>query len=160
MYRKWLAAVSPVQRWRTHLVACVTAMLAAAVAAGLALANAEQTYGNRADVDVLIDELVSEEGFDRQELKVLFRQAKRVQSILDAISRPAEKRLEWHEYRKIFVTPDRASQGVDFMREHADTLARAQRELGVPPEIVVAVIGVETRYGRLTGGYQIGRAHV
>ncbi len=118
-------------------------------------AEEERPYGNRDDVDVLIDEMVAEEGFDKAELKKVFSEARKVQSILKSIARPAEKTLEWYEYRKIFVTRERAAQGVDFMRENQDALARAELELGVPAEIIVAVIGVETRYGRLTGGHRV-----
>jgi membrane-bound lytic murein transglycosylase B len=129
--------------------------MAALLVPGLALASAEQSYKGHEAVNVLIDELVAEEGFSRAELEGVFAGAVRKQSILDAISRPAEKRLAWHQYRKIFVTSKRAAQGVEFYEKHRATLDRAASVTGVPAEIIVAILGVETRYGRLTGSYRV-----
>ncbi|MDJ0740678.1 MAG: lytic murein transglycosylase B [Gammaproteobacteria bacterium] len=102
-----------------------------------------------------IDRMVSKHGFSRDEVTRTLYQAHTSRKILDAISRPAEKRLNWSEYRDIFVTPSRIQGGVGFWRRHADTLARAEREYGVPPHIIVAILGVETRYGAHTGGYRV-----
>ena len=79
----------------------------------------------------------------------------RKQNILDAIARPAEKTKPWSEYRDVFLTDSRISEGVEFWRANAAALARAQQEYAVPPEIVVAIIGVETRYGRNAGTYRV-----
>ena len=76
------------------------------------------------------------------------------QSIIDAISRPAERK-PWYQYRPLFVTPGRAKGGVQFWEENADLLARAEATYGVPPEIIVAIIGVETRYGKHIGRYPV-----
>lgn len=115
----------------------------------------DQNYlANPAAVAVM-DELVSEEGFDRQSLEAIFADAHRQQSILDAMSRPAEKTKAWYEYREIFINDKRIDQGVAFYREHRDTLQRAERETGVPAEIIVAIIGVETYYGRIAGSYRV-----
>lgn len=141
------------QRSRVSIIAVLFGALV--FTAGVWAAEDDRPYGTRDDVDILIDELVAEEGFKKAELDSVFAEARRVQSILDAISRPAEKRLAWHQYRKIFVTPDRAAQGLDYLREHRAALERAERELGVPAEVVVAILGVETRYGRHTGGYRV-----
>ena len=102
----------------------------------------------------LIDELVSEEGFQRKALERLFAQAQRQDKILEAISRPAEKTKAWHDYRQIFVTPRRIQQGLAFYRQYAADLQRAEREYGVPADIIVAIIGVETRYGRNKGSWR------
>ncbi|MEH6634929.1 MAG: lytic murein transglycosylase B [Halioglobus sp.] len=104
---------------------------------------------------VVVDELVQEEGFDREELIQVFSQAQRQESILKAIARPAEKTKAWYEYREIFLNKKREEEGVVFFSEHAQTLARAERELGVPAEIIVAIIGVETYYGRIAGSYRV-----
>ena len=82
-------------------------------------------------------------------------QSESKQKILDAISKPAERTLAWHEYRKIFITPKRIDAGVKFLEEHADSLARAAEQTGVPAEIIAAIIGVETFYGRITGSYRV-----
>jgi membrane-bound lytic murein transglycosylase B len=103
----------------------------------------------------LVDELVQEEGFDREELLQLFASAQRQESILEAIARPAEKSKPWYEYREIFLNDKRLEQGVEFYAEHRATLERAQRETGVPAEMIVAIIGVETYYGRVAGSYRV-----
>lgn len=113
------------------------------------------TYGDNPAAQALIDELVAEEGFDREALQAVFEEAQRQESILEAIARPAEKTKPWHEYRQIFVTDKRENQGVAFFAEHRETLERAEQETGVPAEIIVAIIGVETYYGRITGGYRV-----
>ena len=102
-----------------------------------------------------IDQMVERYGFSRRDVTRTLYQAHLRRPILEAISRPAEKRLNWTAYRKIFLTPSRIAGGVDYWRRHAATLTRAEREFGVPPEIVVAILGVETRYGANTGGYRV-----
>ena len=101
------------------------------------------------------DKMVTEHGFDRAWVEQLLAQAERKQSILDAISRPAERTLEWKGYRKIFIQESRIEQGVEFWRTHRKTLERAEKQYGVPANIIVAIIGVETRYGRHMGSYRV-----
>ncbi len=103
----------------------------------------------------LIDKMVVEHGFDRTQLERQFAQVEYKQSIIDAMERPAEKVKEWGEYRKIFITERRISEGVDFWRSHAAVLARAEQQYGVNPALIVAIIGVETHYGRITGSYRV-----
>ncbi|WP_299180255.1 lytic murein transglycosylase B [uncultured Neptuniibacter sp.] len=95
------------------------------------------------------------EGFDESYLRKVLGEAKRQTSILKAISRPAERSLNWGEYRNIFIEPKRISQGVKFWKENRDSLLNAEAKYGVPAEIIVAIIGVETRYGRITGSYRV-----
>jgi len=109
----------------------------------------------RDDVSAFVDELVDQHQFERAWLEQALNGGETKQKILDAISRPAEKTLAWHEYRKIFVTPKRINAGVKFWNEHEDRLARIAADTGVPAEIMAAIVGVETYYGRLTGGYRV-----
>ena len=81
--------------------------------------------------------------------------AKVQSSILEAIARPAEKTREWKDYRPIFLTDGRIDDGVDFYLAHRELLDRIGAEYGVPPEVIVAIIGVETSYGRITGKYRV-----
>ena len=118
-------------------------------------AEVNTTYGQSAQVDEFIEQMVAEHQFDRTELKNQFSQAVRKQSILDAISRPAEKTLTWGEYRNIFIKPGRISQGTEFWRRNREILDQVSAETGVPQEIIVAIIGVETYYGRHKGGYRV-----
>ena len=82
-------------------------------------------------------------------------EAKVQQSILTAIARPAEATKPWKDYRPIFITQSRIDDGVAFYREHRELLDRIGTEYGVPPEIIVAIIGVETSYGKITGKYRV-----
>ena len=117
--------------------------------------SAHADYSERADVQAYVEELVSEHDFEAQALLELFSQAERKDRILESIARPAERTLEWHEYRKIFVKEPRISQGVEFWAANEEILEAAEARYGVAPEYVVAIIGVETRYGRITGGYRV-----
>lgn len=102
-----------------------------------------------------IEELVQEEDFDRTELITLFAKVEGKESILKAMSRPAEKTKAWYEYRKIFVTDKREREGVEFFAKHKQTFLRAEQEFGVPAEIILSIMGVETYYGRITGSYRV-----
>jgi len=125
--------------------------LAGAVLGSLPLQAADYTGPN---VDEFIAEMTRDYGFVGEQLRDLFKQAERKQAILDAISRPAERVKPWKEYRPIFLTDSRIAQGVDFWRENEAALSRAETEYGVPAEIIVAIIGVETFYGRNTGSHR------
>jgi len=105
-------------------------------------------------VQQFIAQMVKEHGFSRPKLEKLFSEAVERPEIVRAISRPAESK-PWYQYRPIFLTESRIRQGVEFWRAHAATLARAQKVYGVPPQMVVAILGVETRYGRHTGSYRV-----
>lgn len=112
-------------------------------------------YSDRQDVNTFIDEMVEEHQFDRKDMEAWLSVAKKKQSILDAISRPAEKRLTWKDYRKIFVTHSRIKKGVEFWRKNEAVLTQAEAEFGVPAQVIVAIIGVETRYGQNKGSYRV-----
>ena len=120
-----------------------------------ACACAADNYSAHPAALELVDELVQEQDFDREELLLVFSSAQRQESILTAIARPAEKSKPWYEYREIFLNDKRLEQGVEFYREHRATLERAERETGVPAEMIVSIIGVETYYGRVAGSYRV-----
>nr|WP_275589516.1 lytic murein transglycosylase B [Pseudomonas sp. KSR10] len=102
-----------------------------------------------------VREMTQDYGFASEQLVEMLAQAERKQAILDAISRPAERVKPWSEYRPIFITDSRIAQGIDFWRENEAALTRAEKEYGVPAEVIVAIIGVETFYGRNTGNYRV-----
>ena len=112
-------------------------------------------YLDRSDVNAFIDELAKESHFSRQELKHLIGKAKRSERALELISKPAEGTLQWKDYRKIFLTPERITKGVSFWKKNAETLIAVENELKVPANIIVAIIGIETYYGRQTGGFRV-----
>ncbi|TCK19238.1 membrane-bound lytic murein transglycosylase B [Thiogranum longum] len=117
--------------------------------------SAAGDFTHNTRTQAFIDDMVKKHGFDRAKLKSLFDEAQKREDILEAIARPAEKTKPWHEYRQIFLTPDRIRGGAKFWREHATVLERAAKKLQVDPAVVVAIIGVETRYGKHTGGYRV-----
>jgi len=95
-----------------------------------------------------------EHGFDAAQTMELLGDARFKKSIVEAMTRPAEGK-DWFEYRKIFLTEERIEGGVEFWREHEGLLSKAAETYGVEPEMIVAIIGVETYYGRITGGYRV-----
>jgi len=96
----------------------------------------------------------SEYDLDQQEVISLLQNARFKQSIVDAISRPAEAK-PWYDYRPIFITDKRIRGGIEFWRENEQLIAQASEKFGVDPQIIVAIIGVETFYGRITGSYRV-----
>jgi len=121
----------------------------------LLVAPARADYSAEPEAQAFIERMVSEHNFAREPLQALFAQVNKRQPILDAVSRPAEKTKSWADYRKIFIQESRIAGGVSFWRDNAEALARAEQEFGVPPEYIVAIIGVETLYGRVTGHYRV-----
>ena len=94
-------------------------------------------------------------GFEREYLTSLFKQVKVQTKVLDAIRTPAERKKKWFEYRPIFLTEARIKGGVNYWQQHQQVLQEVEQEFGVPAEIIVAIIGVETYYGRLTGRHPV-----
>ncbi len=136
-----------------------SSLIAAVVSAPASFAVTQEQsssdYLGRQDVNNFINELVAENHFSRKELEHILSKAERSERALELISRPAEGTLEWKDYRKIFITQERITKGVGFWEENAQTLANVEKELGVPANIIVAIIGVETYYGRQTGGFKV-----
>ena len=121
---------------------------------GLSSVAVAADFRDHPKAKAFIEQMV-EQGMDRQSVSELVYDAKHQKSIIKAISKPAEKRLNWGEYRKIFLGKKRIDQGVEFWNQHQATLKRASDIYGVPQEIIVAIIGVETRYGRHAGSYRV-----
>ncbi|RZV33922.1 MAG: lytic murein transglycosylase B [Chromatiales bacterium] len=105
----------------------------------------------RPDVAAFIDEMVADHDFNRDALAEVLGKAEIKQSIIKKISTPAEKKLTWGEYRKIFITRERIAAGATFWLDNREMLERIQKETGVSVEMIVGIIGVETYYGRITG---------
>src|SRR6202034_4324471 len=105
---------------------------------------------SRPEIRSYIDQLVAQ-GFDRDHLTALLGAAEPQPRVVDAISRPIEKTLQWWEYRARVLTPARIDAGVQLWHEHKELLDQVATEYEVPPEYLVAVLGVETQYGRITG---------
>jgi len=112
-------------------------------------------YDGSPQVAEFVNEMTRDYGFADEQLLSLFHDVERKQSILDAISKPAERVKAWKEYRPIFITDARIKSGVDFWNQNAEALARAEKTYGVPAQYIVAIIGVETFFGRNTGRYRV-----
>jgi membrane-bound lytic murein transglycosylase B len=102
-----------------------------------------------------IQSMESDHGFDKAKLEKLFEGTERSDRILELMSRPAEKVKPWWEYRALFISDKRIRDGVKFWGENLATLEQATEKTGVSPEIIVAIIGIETSYGRVTGSYKV-----
>ena len=109
----------------------------------------------REDVQSFVDEIVSEHGLDRDYVSGVLADSKTQQSILDAMSRPAERVKPWHEYRAIFLTSKRIAAGVEFYGQHREQLEKIEAETGVPPEMILGIVGVESFFGRITGRHRV-----
>lgn len=110
---------------------------------------------DREDVKKFIDSMVEEHTYDRDKLESVLGAAESKESILTAISNPAERTLEWEGYRNIFLKNERIQLGARFWREHESELTRISEKTGVSIEILVGIIGVETYYGKITGSYRV-----
>lgn len=105
-------------------------------------------------IDSFIEQMHTGHQFDRDELKKIFASVEIKDNILKSIAAPAEV-MPWYKYRKIFLTDVRIEGGVNFWKENQLTLASVEQQYGVPAEIIIAIIGVETRYGTYTGHYRV-----
>ena len=128
-------------------------LLLAALTVGLPVAASN--YSQQPQVQAFIDRMVDSHDFDRNELVSVLDHAERREDILELMRKPAEKRLQWFEYRKIFLTQSRIEGGVTFWEQNKKILDQAAAAYGVDPQIIVAIIGVETRYGSNTGRHRV-----
>ncbi|MGQ0510061.1 MAG: lytic murein transglycosylase B [Betaproteobacteria bacterium] len=137
------------------------AALAALIACGTiasvhAAPPAKGAFTQRPDVRAFIRDMADRHAFVESELEFLFSRTRRVETVLKAIAPPKDPReRSWRAYRERFVNGGRIDDGVAFWRRHAEPLARAAEAHGVPEEIIVAIIGVETLYGRNAGGFRV-----
>lgn len=115
---------------------------------------AAATFTKRPEFRDFVNEMAERHQFNAKLLSHLFADVQIRQDILDAISRPAEAK-PWYQYRPIFLQESRINGGVEFWNEHEATLKRAEEIYGIPPQIIIAIIGVETRYGKHTGNFRV-----
>ena len=108
-------------------------------------------YQGRADVAAFVQRMAAESSYEEDELVELFGAVEKQSHLFAKLDRPAEKELEWYQYRRIFIKDKRIDRGVEFWQKHHQLLAEVSEKTGVPPEIIVAIIGVETFYGIYRG---------
>jgi membrane-bound lytic murein transglycosylase B len=129
------------------LAAPACAQAAAAPTAGFDL--------ERPEIASFVDEVAKRDGFSRSEVRRLLREAQPQPKIIDIMTRPIERVAPWWEYRAHFVTPERIAQGAEFWFDHRLVLEQVAAQYQVAPEYLVAILGVETIYGRNTGSWRV-----
>jgi membrane-bound lytic murein transglycosylase B len=127
----------------------VLSLFVAPMASALEITGGD--YQGREDVISFVQRVAENSAYSEQELVDLFSQVEKQEHLFAKLDRPAEKELDWYQYRGIFIKDKRIDLGVKFWREHKDLLAEVSAETGVPEEIIVAIIGVETFYGIYRG---------
>ncbi len=110
--------------------------------------------GGHPGASAFVDEVVTRHAMNREQVEALLDDAERRQDIIDLMTRPAEGK-PWHEYRPIFITDKRIDAGLEFWNNNEQLLAEAEKTYQVPAEVIVAIIGVETFYGRITGNHRV-----
>ena len=115
----------------------------------------QSDYLSHPKADLLINELVNEHGFEENFVKEVLSVAKKKQKIIDSISKPAEFTWTWDRYKKLFIEEKRIKNGKIFISENIEVLEKAEKDFGVPKEVITAIIGVETRYGKIQGSYRV-----
>ena len=112
-------------------------------------------YSNHKDSKEVIDELVNEHGFEESYVINVLKQAKKRKTALNSVARPAEKTKTWDDYKAIFLKKKRISDGKKFIQNNITVLKKAEKEFGVPKEVITAILGVETDYGNIMGSYRV-----
>jgi membrane-bound lytic murein transglycosylase B len=116
--------------------------------------TARADIAERPDVRSFIKDVSVRRGIDADELKKLFKQVEIQQKILDAMARPAEAK-PWRDYRKLLLTEAHIQGGVEFWNRNRAALEEASARYGVASATLVAIVGVETRYGQVPGAYRV-----
>lgn len=116
---------------------------------------APETYAGRAEAEAFVEDMV-QRGLDADWVRQTLGQAEKLETVR-RMFRPLAggQRKNWQAYRERFVEPARTEAGRAFMQQHAEVLTRASNQFGVPVEVIVGIIGVETYYGRITGNYRV-----
>jgi membrane-bound lytic murein transglycosylase B len=109
----------------------------------------------RPEIVSFVNEVVARDALKRKKVLALLAKAEPQPQIIELMTRPAEKVTPWWEYHDRFLTPERIDLGVQFWTDHHQSLERISAERGIPPEYVIAIIGIETRYGRSTGKFRV-----
>ena len=128
---------------------------ALAAAAWAATAAAQPGFAERTEVQSFIAEMSARHGFIRKELETLFDRAQFDPDVIRLITPKPRGERSWQAYRANFLNERRISAGARFWSQNAKTLARAQAQFGVPADVIVAIIGIETEFGRNTGSFRV-----
>jgi membrane-bound lytic murein transglycosylase B len=116
--------------------------------------HADNALVKRQDVQRFIHQMVSQHHFDKNQLIAILKNAQYQPQIIESMEKPYEKKT-WDVYKNLFLKPERVQAGIAFWQANQKALDRAEREYGVPANIIVAIIGVETLYGKFQGNYRV-----
>jgi membrane-bound lytic murein transglycosylase B len=109
----------------------------------------------RPEIAAFVNEVAARDGYSKKEVRALLKAAQPQPKIIELMNKPLEKAAPWFEYRDHFLTPERIDEGAQFWNEHRDSLERIAAQYQVPPEYIVAILGVETKYGRVLGKFRV-----
>ena len=112
-------------------------------------------YSEHPEAQDVIETLVREHNFDKSYVIKILQTAKKQERILESMSSPAEFTWTWDRYKKLFLEEQRISNGKKFIKENSSLFMQVELEFGVPREIITSILGVETRYGKILGGYRV-----
>ncbi|WP_133138422.1 lytic murein transglycosylase B [Legionella genomosp. 1] len=115
---------------------------------------ADASFTQRKDVKAFIDTMVKKHNFDKIELLAVMSDVKLQPQIIESMEKPYEKKT-WDVYKQLFLTPQRVEGGIDFWRKNQKALSKAEAKYHVPANIIVAIIGIETLYGKNQGNYRV-----
>lgn len=118
------------------------------------LSHAHQAFIQRQDVQQFINTMTKEHGFERQQLVTILNEVKLQPQIIESMEKPYEKK-SWDVYKELFITSQRIQAGIDFWQANQEALAKAEQQFHVPANVIVAILGVETMYGKHQGNYRV-----
>ncbi len=146
------------RRVRRPLAALLSIAIAVAAPPVLKASQVDEPRGfdlDRPEIRQFIEDVSTRHGLATEDVSALLAAGRFQPRIIEAMTRPAERVVPWFEYRARFVTQRRIDEGVAFLAEHRSRLEAAERATGVDPHYIVAIIGVETFYGRITGSWKV-----
>jgi membrane-bound lytic murein transglycosylase B len=139
-----------------HTLSAKKSLRRAGFSLALALCPLSAAYAEAPDTpEQYVARVAQATGWTQEEVYSILRQAELQPRILELMDKPAEKALAWHEYRARILTPERIAAGREFLNTFAEPLARAEKDYGVPKEIIAGIIGLESRYGAIRGNYRV-----
>lgn len=118
------------------------------------LVHADRALLHQRNVHAFMRDMVNQYHFDKKQLVAILNEAAFQPSIIESMDKPYEKK-NWDVYKALFLTPERIQAGVDFWHANQQTLDQVQKQYGVPADMIVAIIGVETLYGKRQGNYRV-----
>lgn len=141
-------------RLMTRIIALFCFLFFLSLAKAQDVTRSDNNFANNPDVKTFINEMVMKHHFDATQLNKIFSSVKMRPSVIQNVKAPAEQK-PWSTYRLMYVTEKHIAHGLTFWEANQDALAKAEEKYGVPASIIVATIGIESKYGKHTGDYRV-----